>query len=139
MTGLQNCLATAVENHSEIVIDKILALCLSDIDDQEIIQAGLNCIDVIIDSICSNGWKLDKTLIERLVRHVKKFLLNKNEDLQATALSILIHIADYDISHELEVELLVNSILLATSEHEQTKDQTVRYLTKLAQVVRYLK
>ena len=135
LTGLQNCLANAVEKHSELVIDKILALCLGDIDDQEIIQAGLNCVDVIIESSCSNDWKLDQTLIERLVEHVKKFLYSTNEDLQATALSILIHVSDYDISQQLKIELLVNSILLATSKHEQTKDQTFKYLTKLTQVI----
>ena len=135
LTGLQNCLANAVEKHSELVIDKILALCLGDIDDQEIIQAGLNCVDVIIESSCSNDWKLDHTLIERLVEHVKKFLYSTNEDLQATALSILIHVSDYEISQQLKIELLVNSILLATSKHEQTKDQTFKYLTKLTQVI----
>ena len=128
LTGVTNCNKDDIIAHCDNIIKIIVQSCNGS-DDPELILSVLNCINIMMDTV-----DVDDDVANDVHTLVKEHLYNKSEDHQALALNVTFHLNKGDRFPDLELELMVISLLLSTSEHNNTKETVLGYLSNAAQV-----
>ena len=128
LTGITNCNKEDIIAHSNNIIKNIVQSCNGS-DDPELILSVLSCINIMLDAV-----DVDDAVANDIHILVKGHLYSKSEDHQALALNVTSILNKGKRFPELELELMVLSLLLSTSDHNNTRETVIGYLTNTAQV-----
>ena len=130
LTGLTNCTKDDIIAHCDNIVKIIVQSCNGS-DDPELILSVLNCINIMLDNV-----DVDADVANDVHDLVMEHLYNKSNDHQALALNVASNLNKGDRFPDLELELMVISLLLSTSDHNSTKETVLGYLSNAAQVNR---
>ena len=130
LTGLTSCGDLEVRKQFSDILSSVTKHCLSEDIDKDVSLAALHCIRTNLNVLN----EIEDSDKQTLVHSVQKFLSHHCEDHQATAVSIMSSVWKLEPSQEPDVELLLLSLLLSTSSHDQAKEESVKHLSVLAEV-----
>ena len=116
---------SGVEKYFSRVISGLLTSCLKVEQAYQLSLSSLYCIAKMLDNVSF------ETLEEsaELVTTVKTFLHDESEDHRAAALYLFSF-----FTSQIDLEVLITAVLLASSEHEKTREASQQLLTNLAEV-----